>query len=535
MSLTMRLLVISICLVFSGLVCAKDRALLIGVDVYQQTGVPPTRGSTADADAMRDLLVSKFSFSPDSITVLKDDKATAQRILSELDRIVRETKPGDRVFFHYAGHGFQVPDEQSIDEADGLDEVIAPYNVEVINKPNGNVNLTLVKGTYIADDVFNDYAIKLAGRSVVMVFDSSLSGSVSRSISTKSRENSRYLRLTTTSRSMSDPNAFSYMPGDRKSRDMSLVKDANIGDENLNGVVFISAASPYQEAFPISVANEKLRGALSYLFERAHSGKTLPKINELKSTLLKEMKNLELSGKLEQGKNGQFQVPEIEVFSKSNIWSQPLFGMAITNDNFADASSAEYSAGLIAALTNQYSKINVDFSLRWNGLPKENQTLPRSPDKFYLNDEMEYKVDVSEAGFLYVLVFSANSTATCIFPAYTKNNGTLQSIDTENYLEKGSHIFPRSPRQFPNVKGDYTPVAMEPYGTDVWVALLSKQRLPIGEKQDYTRDELLERIGLKKLQDEVWKRTRGAGNKSAGAKLTDADWQASIIVAETIR
>ena len=182
---------------------------------------------------------------------------------------------------------------------------------------------------------------------------------------------------------MADSDAFSYTP-DSKSSDLSIVKDTNMGDGNLNGVVFISAASPYQEAFPIYVDNKNLRGALSYLFEKAHSGRNLPKISELKNSLLKEMKNFELSGKIEPGKNGQFQVPEIEVFSKTNILDKPLFGAPITNDDFPDASNADYSSGIIAALTNQYSKINVGFSLKWNGLPKENQGKTRFADKFYL-------------------------------------------------------------------------------------------------------------------------------------------------------
>ena len=186
---------LTISLSIVNLVSAKDRALLVGVDVYQQKYVPPTNGSVADAEAMRQLLISKFNFAPNSITVLKNELATTRNILSELDRIVRETKPGDRVFFHYSGHGFQVPDEYIMDEKDGLDEVIAPYNVQAVNKPNGKVNLTLTNGTYITDDVFNDYAVKLAGRSVVMMFDSCHSGSISRSLSSKSKENSRYLRL----------------------------------------------------------------------------------------------------------------------------------------------------------------------------------------------------------------------------------------------------------------------------------------------------------------------------------------------------
>lgn len=529
------LFALAFCLSSTVFVSAKDRALLIGVDFYQQVGVGRTDGSVADAEALRNLLIGKFNFAPNSIRVLRNEEATTQNILSELDRLVGETKPGDRVFFHYSGHGSQVPDEDVPDEKDGLDEVIAPYNVQISNTPNGKVNSTLKSGTYITDDKFNEYAVKLSGRSVVMMFDSCHSGTISRSLGNKSRENSRYLRLAQKSRGMGEKDVYSYTPKDSKSRDLSIVKDESIGDGNLNGVIFISAASPYQEAFPIRFSDEKWRGALSFLFEQAHSGKTMPKISDLKNSLLREMKNLETTGKIEPGTNGQFQVPEIEVFSKTDIWNQALFGAAITNDEYPNASTADYSSGLIAALTNQYSKIDVGFSLKWNGLPKENQSKARFADKFYLNDEMEYAVDVSEPGYLYVLVFSANDFATCIFPAYTENNGRWEGVDTENYLEKGRHVFPRSPKQFPGVKGDYTPAAMPPYGKDVWVALFSKQRLPIGEKQNYKRDELLERIGLEKLQKEVWEKTRGVGNKSASAKLGDADWQSAIIVVETIK
>lgn len=526
---------LAFCLSVTVFVSAKDRALLVGVDFYQQNGITTTNGSVADAEALRQLLISKFNFAPASIKVLRNEEATTGNILSELDRIVRETSPGDRVFFHYSGHGFQVPDEDVPDEKDGLDEVIAPYNVQVSNRPNGKASATLKIGTYITDDTFNKYAVDLSGRSVVMMFDSCHSGTISRSLNNKSKENSRYLRLVEKTRGMGEKDVYSYTPNESKSRDLSIVKDESIGDGNLNGVVFISAASPYQEAFPIKFGSEKWRGALSFLFEQAHNGKTMPRINDLKNSLLKEMKNLENAGKIEPGANGQFQVPEIEVFSKTDIWNKPLFGSPITNDDYPSASTADYSSGLIAALTNQYSKINIGFSLKLSALSKENEGKKRFADKFYLKDEIEYTVDISEAGYLYVLVFSANDFATCVFPAYTENDGVWEGIDTENYLEKGSHVFPRSPKQFPKVKGDYTPVAMLPYGKDIWVALLSKQRLPIGEKQNYTRDELLGRIGLEKLQKELKERTRGIGNKSSTAKLTDADWQSSIIEVETIR
>lgn len=532
-------LAIAVSLSLAQLMFAADHALIIGVDVYAQPGIPETRGSTDDAAAMRILLIEKFRFADSSIKVLLNEAATTPNILRELDRIVANSKPGDRVFVHYSGHGFQVPDDKLMpDEKDGLDEVIAPYDVRVVNRPNGNASLTLTKGTYVTDDTFNDYAVNLAGRSVVMMFDSCHSGSISRSMSSSLTKNSRYLRLEQTSRGggMADRNAYSYIPKDAASRDLTLVKDTNLGDGNLNGAVFISAASPYQEAFPILVEGEKLRGALTYLFESAHAGQTKPNLGNLKTSLLREMKALEKAGRLQQGKNGQFQVPEIEVYSKANILNRPIFGTPIVNEDFKDATKADYSAGLIAALTNQYSTMKVDLSIKWNGKPEENRKKSRSENIFYLNDEIEYVVDISQAGYLYVLVFSANNQAFQVFPAYVHDSPEKpEPRDIVNYLEAGRHTFPRSRERFPSVTANYLTTIQEPYGTDVWVALLSKRPLDIGKQPTYTWSELLSKIGLKDLAAEVWKRTRGVGNKSTTSGPEKMDWQASIVSAETIK
>jgi hypothetical protein len=505
-SMMKKVLTLVICFILTGFVFAKDRALLIGVDYYQQNGVPPTDGAVADAEGLRQLLLKKFNFASNSIVVLRNQDATTQNILRELDRVVSDSQRGDRVFISYAGHGFQVPDEYIIDEKDGLDEVIAPYNVTITGRSTGKVNLLLAKNTYITDDVFNDYKIKLVGRSVVMVFDSCHSGTISRGIGDKAKANSRYLRFEEKSRSFNDPDEFSYVPKDANGRDLYIAKDDNIGDGNLNGVVVISAASPYQEAFPIEV-DGGLRGALSYLFEKAH-GNSSPNITDLKTSLVREMKRLEKEGKIDPGKNGQFQVPEIEVFSQVNIWNQPLFGAPIVNADSPDASTAGYSAGLQSALTNQFSKMQVKISL---------------PQKvFKLGDKITYTVETGEAGYLYVLVFSANQQAFCIFPA--TDNGT--AVDVENYLPKGVHNFPRN--------SNYITEAQDPIGKDVFVALLSKKKLPLGEKQNYTYNEIFQRLGLEKLQQTVWEITRGVGVRK-DVKLTDFDWQSAILEVETVK
>jgi hypothetical protein len=513
---------------FAGLSEAKDRALVIGVNYYKQKDIQRTEGAVEDAEAIAALLQTRFFFEKSAIVLLRNEEATTARILQELDRIVRETTFGDRIFVHYSGHGYQVPDASPIEEADGLDEVITPYDVSTRKAPPGQkVKLELGANTYIPDDTINTYIARLSGRISVMFFDSCSSGTLSRAMGSAARKYSRYLRVDENSRSMSgDLKGYSYVPADAKSRDLSLVKDQNMGDGNVNGAIVISAASAYQEAFPVMVG-DTYRGGATYLFEQyLKTGN--PTVRQIQERLVEGIKAEEF---LRQD-DGSFQKPEVDVLSAINLWDSPLFGKPITNTDFQSLSKANYSTGLEAALTNQYSKMKVSLAVEWSGKPEEHRNKPRFPGRFYLDDQLKYQVETSDDGYLYVFIFSADDVATCIFPAYMEDQGKLVAADIENYLKKGPHSFPRKASEFPSVKGDYTPYAMPPKGTDVWVALLSKQKFSF-DRQNYTWQEIFDKIGLVKLQEMVEARTRGAGNKSA-VKLSDADWQSAIVVVETV-
>jgi hypothetical protein len=507
---------------------AMDRALVVGVNYYKQPGIRRTEGSVEDAEAIKDVLQTRFSFAPSSITVLRNEKATAQNILLELDRLVKETKYGDRVFFHYSGHGYQVFDDPAPygDERDGLDEVIAPYDVSAQRVEGGKLKLALTKGSYISDDTINSYIVKLAGRSVVMFFDSCSSGTLSRGITNDASNYSRYLSLNENSRSFSDKDAYSYQPAEPASRDLSLIRDQNLGNGDINGVVVISAASPYQEAFPVKVGNG-YRGAAAFLFEQmVRSGN--PTLQQIRNKLVQEIQGARFA----KQRDNSFQKPEVDVLSKNDLWNKPLYGWAIANTDFQSSSSSAYTNGLESALTNQYSKIKVGFSLKWNGLPEENANKKRFDNIFYLGDELNFTVETNEDGYLYVFVFSANKIAACMFPAYVEKDGNLVPADIANYVKAGVHNFPREASKFPSVKEPYTPYVSTPIGRDVWVAILSKQKFDV-DRQSYTWDEVFQLLGLSKIEKIITERTRGAGNKSP-VTLTETDWQSAIIAVQSV-
>lgn len=51
---------------------------------------------------------------------------------AQLARLVSLTAPGDALFFHYSGHGTQVPTDHDDPEVDGLDEAIVPVDMNLI-------------------------------------------------------------------------------------------------------------------------------------------------------------------------------------------------------------------------------------------------------------------------------------------------------------------------------------------------------------------------------------------------------------------
>jgi hypothetical protein len=473
---------------------AGDRALVVGVDFY--VSVAETPGATADAKAMQRLLVDKFNFDPGSIKILLNEEATAANIVRNFRSwLIDGTRPGDRVFFFYAGHGFQTDDDNG-DELDGKDEVITPYDVKIVQQ--GGKILLPDERTFIRDDQFNDFIAQLSGRRAVLMFDSCHSGTLSRSLGGKKREGSRYLTpKPTRSRSIGDK-GYSEVPKDQKKRDLTTITESGLQD-NINGIVLLSAASAYQQAFPVELGGGELRGAFSYIFEELIRRNENIRIEDLEGALKQQMQILAEKKVIEPSRNGEYQVPQVEIVSKVDLAGKPLFAGSTSADSFAE--SLKY------ALFNPLSDLKVRLNL--------------SKSSYRLGDSITYTVDVSETSYLYILVFSTQNQAFCIFP-------TEIGSDTVNRVAAGRHNFPR---------GDYVTEATEPVGRDIWVALASRQKLRIGEKQDYTWDEMFNRIGLTKLQAAIAKKVasmRGAGNKRV-TTITDDDWQADVVIVETRR
>ena len=485
MKSTMIALIIALALTSS--LYAADRALIVGVEKYHDPLVPPTPGCEADARSMEQFISSVYQIS--EIKVLINQEATAANIEHWFRSwLIAGTRPGDRVFFFYAGHGSQIADDNG-DESkdDGKDETLAPYDVN----PRTGANM-------IRDDLFDELIARLSGRRAVLVFDSCHSGTITRGIP-KLKEfarggGARYLPTPEQFAELESTRSLNaggegYVVKSKTGGNRDLVAEDEFIEPNrfsaMAGTVIISAAGDRQLAYPLMI-DGGYRGALTFLLiESLQSSQ--PKLSELAVSVQHRMKQLQTAGKLDGN-----QQPVFTIANNALLADKPLF--------------ATWEETPIIALNNGLSNIKVQLRTR------ENKSTYR------IGEKISYEVTTNEPGYLYLIVFSRQNVASCIFP---------NSLDPNNQVDPGVIPIPRSRAyEFP---------IMEPAGRDVMVALVAKNKLDLGEKVAYTWNEVFERLDLKLLEDELRKYAqRAILVQKPTADLGASDWQGTFLVVETL-
>jgi len=133
-------------------------------------------GAEHDARAVRDLLVLKEGFPEENVRMLLNQEATRAAIEEGITGwLVQSARPGDQITIFFAGHGSQMWDESG-DEDDGLDETLAPADV---NPTNTDFD--------ISDDTFNDWLSMLPSDNVIVMLDNCNSGTGTRAVTPFSR------------------------------------------------------------------------------------------------------------------------------------------------------------------------------------------------------------------------------------------------------------------------------------------------------------------------------------------------------------
>ncbi len=108
----------------------KNKALLVGINKYPNPS-NELRGCVNDILDMEHFISATNKVYPnENIKKLIDRQATKKEMVTQIKWLVEGAQSGDQLLFHYSGHGAQAPTLFPILEADGLDEIICPYDFD---------------------------------------------------------------------------------------------------------------------------------------------------------------------------------------------------------------------------------------------------------------------------------------------------------------------------------------------------------------------------------------------------------------------
>ncbi|MFO7894521.1 MAG: caspase family protein [Longimicrobiales bacterium] len=157
-------------------------ALVVGISDYTHFGDEvggDLPGAANDARAIADVLVNKYDFAPGNVKLILDGAATRARLESEwTEWLPSVARPGDLVWFYFAGHGSQAWDLDG-DEEDGLDETVCPADVT-----RGNTDMDIL------DDEIGQWLDQLPTDNVIVVWDKCHAKSSTRAVTPFARPRS---------------------------------------------------------------------------------------------------------------------------------------------------------------------------------------------------------------------------------------------------------------------------------------------------------------------------------------------------------
>ncbi len=147
-----------------------NRALLVGINAYPGNEL---NGCINDVTDMAEFLVSHCGFEESDIRLLTDARATNNAIMDHLKWLITGVKSGDRLVFHYSGHGALFPIREQSGKVTRVDECICPVDFDwtdehaIRDKEFNQLFSTVPKGvdfTWISDschsgDLTKDFAM----------------------------------------------------------------------------------------------------------------------------------------------------------------------------------------------------------------------------------------------------------------------------------------------------------------------------------------------------------------------------------------
>ena len=204
-------------------------ALLIGIGQYEYTTL---EGPPHDVAALKKILATRYKFKNENIHTLVDQEAVKSNILHKIELLTRTTRPGDRIFIYFSGHGTSRQDKLLALPLPHTTGALVPADFSGDPKQSAPA---LMSQLIIGKRDLRPSLMQLdRDRQVLMVFDTCFSGNTVRAIRDRnSVDSNRYLTL---------PPKSIMIEGKHKGTSVDAEKSKD--------------AYPYQNIFYISAASE---------------------------------------------------------------------------------------------------------------------------------------------------------------------------------------------------------------------------------------------------------------------------------------
>jgi len=136
-------------------------ALIIGINSYQEWRTLQT--AVKDAEALKDMLVNRYGFAEENVTIITDQQASRRNIIKDLRRLALSLGKMDNLLIYYGGHG-------QLDDLTG-----GGYWIPVDGKlkdPSTWISHSIIKRILCSE--------RFEAKNVILVVDSCYSGSLLR-------------------------------------------------------------------------------------------------------------------------------------------------------------------------------------------------------------------------------------------------------------------------------------------------------------------------------------------------------------------
>lgn len=185
------LLTFMLCLSITTAAGAENHALLIGIGTYRQRTL---EGPPFDVAALARMLRANYGFARENIRTLVNQEAVKSRILHEIQLLAHRTRPGDRVFIYFSGHGTSRRDELMALPLPHDTGALVPADFN--GSPGQSVDQLLDQLIIGKRDLRPTLRQLDRDREILMVFDTCFSGNTVRAAAAPGQADSgRYLRL----------------------------------------------------------------------------------------------------------------------------------------------------------------------------------------------------------------------------------------------------------------------------------------------------------------------------------------------------